>query len=83
MSKPHVLVTGATGHIGFRTLVLALESGYHAHVTTRSKQQWAKIANASSIKPHAESIKFFLVPDMTADDAYDEAIKGVQYVIVS
>lgn len=83
MSITRVLITGATGHIGFRTLVLALQAGYHAHVTTRSEQQWETILNAKSIAPFKDNIAFFTVPDMTAADAYDKAIDGVQAVLVS
>lgn len=82
MARPTILLTGATGHIGFRTLVLALQAGYRVHVTTRSESQWEKIRAAESVKPFATAITFFVVPEIAAERAYDEAIRDVEAVIV-
>ena len=79
--KPTVLITGATGHIGFRTLVFALDAGYRVHVTSRNSDQVERIKKAPSIKHRSDDITFFHVPEMTADDAYVEAMKGADYAI--
>ena len=81
ISKPLVLITGATGHLGFRTLVLALEDGYRARIAVRRLEQADKIKQATSIQPHLDSIEFVEVPDITAPDAYVDAIKGVDFVL--
>ena|ERR1700761_4260451 len=81
MSKDLVLVTGATGHLGFRTLVFTLEHGFRARIALRRLEQAEKIKSASSIKPFLDSIEFVQVPDIIAPNAYDEAVKGVKYVI--
>jgi nucleoside-diphosphate-sugar epimerase len=81
MSKAIVLLTGATGHIGFRTLVLLLQADYAVRIAIRKAEQEDKIRNAKSIQPYSRDIEFILVPDMTAPNAYKTAIEGMQYVI--
>lgn len=81
MSKSLVLITGATGHIGFRTLVLLLQSNYAVRVAIRAAAQEAKIRNAASIEPHAGDVEFVVVPDMAAPNAYKNAVEGAEYII--
>jgi nucleoside-diphosphate-sugar epimerase len=81
MTKPLVLITGATGHIGFRTLVKLLEAGYRARVTSRSLASAEKLKHLPSIKPFAGSIEFIEVPDFLADGAFDTAVKDVEYIL--
>ena len=81
MSTQIVLITGATGHIGFRTLVFALQAGYRVRVALRKLEQADKIKTTASIQPFLDSIEFVQVPDITAADAYSEAIKGVDLVL--
>jgi uncharacterized protein YbjT (DUF2867 family) len=81
MSKPLVLITGATGHLGFRALVFALPTGYRARISLRRQEKSEQIKQATSIQPFLEDIEFAIVPDITKDDAFDEAIKGVEFVI--
>lgn len=81
MSKPLVLITGATGHIGFRTLVFALQAGYRARVSSRRLVQAEALKNAESIKPYLDNLEFVEVPDFLAGNAFDEAVRGVDYVL--
>ena len=81
MSKQLILITGASGHLGFRTLVKALEAGYRTRIALRKLGQADKIKKARSIQPFSEDIEFTEVPDLTAPGAYDEAVTGVTYVI--
>lgn len=81
MSKPLVLITGAAGHIGFRTLVFTLQAGYRARVSSRKLAQAEALRNVESIKPYLDSIEFVEVPDFLANGAFDEAVRGVDYVL--
>jgi nucleoside-diphosphate-sugar epimerase len=81
MSKPLVLITGATGHIGFRTLVFALQAGYRARVSSRKLAQAEALRDAESIKPYLDSIEFVEVPDFLADGAFDDAVRDVDYIL--
>ena len=81
MSKPLVLITGATGHIGFRTLVSALQAGYRARISSRQLAQAQALKGAESIKPYLDSIEFVEVPDILVDGAFDEAVRDVDYIL--
>lgn len=81
MSQQLILITGATGHLGFRTLVLALQAGYRVRVALRKAEQIERIKRTTSVQPYLDSIEFTHVLDITAADAYNEAIRGVDGVI--
>ncbi|KAI9738175.1 MAG: hypothetical protein M1834_008673 [Cirrosporium novae-zelandiae] len=83
MSGNLILVTGGTGHVGFRNIVEALQKGYRIRAAVRHESGIEQIKRAKSIQPYLDNIEFFIVPDILADGAYDEAIKGVDYVLHS
>jgi len=81
MSTPLVLITGASGHLGFRTLVLALETGYRVVATIRKEEQAKKLSSKPSVLPYQDKLTFAVVKDITAPGAFEEAMQGVTYVI--
>ncbi|KAI9666211.1 MAG: hypothetical protein M1821_004146 [Bathelium mastoideum] len=83
MAGDLVLISGATGHLGFRTLVLALEAGYQVRAAIRNESRAQEILETPSIKRlnTGSNLTFVTVPDLTSDGAYDEAVKGVKYII--
>ncbi|OQD91055.1 hypothetical protein PENANT_c001G04080 [Penicillium antarcticum] len=83
MSNNLVLITGGTGHIGFRTLATALKSGYRVRAAIRSESKKNDILSAPSIKALnlTDELSFIIVSDLMIDGAYDEAVKGVDYII--
>ncbi|UKZ72169.1 uncharacterized protein TrAtP1_013108 [Trichoderma atroviride] len=81
MANDLVLLTGATGFIGLRTLVLLLEAGYKVRVAVRNDTGSAKIKAFKPIAPYESQIEFITVPDITLSGAYDDAVKGVKYVV--
>ena len=76
-----VLVTGATGFIGFRTLIETLKAGYHVRAATRNESGIQKIKAARSTQPYLSQLEFVIVPDILKEDAYYEAVKDVDHVI--
>ena len=76
-----VLVTGATGFIGFRTLVETLKAGYRVRAAVRNEGGIQKIKAAGSTQPYLSQLEFVLVPDILKEEAYYEAVKGVDRVI--
>ncbi|KAK3070842.1 hypothetical protein LTR53_009733 [Teratosphaeriaceae sp. CCFEE 6253] len=79
-----VLVTGATGFIGFRTLRYTLEKGYRVRAAVRSEAKGDSIrsnATLANITDLSSKLTFVVVPDITAQGAFDEAVKGVVYVL--
>ena len=79
-----VLITGATGYLGYLVLVEALRAGYRARIAIRSASKLQKVLSAPSIKSlnlQPDQLTSVVVPDMAAPGAYDEAVKGVKYII--
>ncbi|KAM0325183.1 hypothetical protein ACHAQA_007722 [Verticillium albo-atrum] len=79
-----ILLTGATGFIGFRVLVEALKAGYAVRCAVRSSQAIKRILATPSIRalrPNEHQLYWAFVPDMSVPGAYDEAVKGVKYII--
>jgi nucleoside-diphosphate-sugar epimerase len=79
-----VVLTGATGFLGFKILTFALKAGYRVRLVVRSPSKIDKILSAPSIKalnPNSEQLSWAVVPDMTVPGAYDEAVQGAKYVI--
>lgn len=81
MSDKLVLVTGATGMVGFRVLVYVLKAGYFVRTATRSQESYERIAKLAPISEYRSQLSNIIVPDITVPGAYDEAVKGVDYVI--
>ncbi|TVY33980.1 NAD-dependent epimerase/dehydratase [Lachnellula subtilissima] len=83
MSSANLLITGATGFIGFKVLLDALEAGYHVRVAVRSPAGSEALLSNPKIKSlvSGNNVSFVAVPDITQDGAYDEALKGVVYAI--
>lgn len=78
-----VLITGANGHIGFRTVVEALQQGYRVRAAVRNQDKANAVLAAPSIRALNPGPKliFTFVPDILKDGAYDEAVKDVDYII--
>lgn len=67
--------------IGFRTLVFILEAGYNVRAAVRNQAGFDRIASLPSVKNYAAQLTTFIVPDITVPGAYDEAVKGVKYIV--
>lgn len=80
MSGPLVLITGATGHIGFATLALLLKKGYRTRVTSRKLAGAEKLKDLPSLEPYTDQISFVEVPDFMVEGAFDEAVRSVDYI---
>ena len=79
-----VLITGATGHVGSRTLLHVLQAGYDVRVAVRSESKAASVLSRPQIQAlnPGQRLTFTVVPDITAPGAYDEAvIDGVTHII--
>ena len=83
MASKRLLITGATGFVGFKVLLDALEAGYTVRAAVRSRSRSDLILSNPKIKAlgPGDQLSFIEVPDILKDDAYDEALKDVTYVI--
>lgn len=79
-----VLITGASGHIGFRTLIFALKAGYRVRAAVRSSLKADTILTNPTLKAlnlPESALSFVTIADLTAPGAHDDAVKGVTYII--
>jgi nucleoside-diphosphate-sugar epimerase len=81
MANDLVLLTGGTGYLGYLTLIALLKSGYRVRLAVRSASKIARVEAGPSFKALKPSVEWVIVPDMTANGAYDEAVKGVKYIV--
>jgi nucleoside-diphosphate-sugar epimerase len=83
-NKELVVLTGATGFLGFKILTISLKAGYRVRCVVRSQSKIEKVLSAPSIKalnPSSDQLSWATVPDMTVPGAYDDAVQGAKYVI--
>lgn len=78
MSKGLVLVTGANGYIAAKTVEAFLEAGWSVRGTVRSLKSAKPVADA--LHQFADRLTFTEVPVITAPNAFDEAVKGVDVI---
>ncbi|KAK3111767.1 hypothetical protein LTR53_012632 [Teratosphaeriaceae sp. CCFEE 6253] len=78
-----VLITGATGHLGYRTLRFALEYGYTVRAVVRSEAKADKVRDSAALKAMKKDAKlsFVVIPDFLVPGAFDEAVRDVKYII--
>lgn len=83
MQDSHVLITGATGYIGFKVLLKALKAGYRARCAVRSQQKADVLLQNPALKKldPREKLSFVIVPDISAPGAYEEAVDGISYIL--
>lgn len=76
-----VLVTGATGYIGSHVVEELIAAGYKVRGTSRTSEKAQYLVdyiNKTFGNGHLEVVE---VPDMVAEGAYDEAVKGVSGIV--
>lgn len=83
MARDLVLITGATGFLGFRVLIKTLEQGYQVRAAVRNEAKATIVSSNATLKAlnRSSQLSFVTVPDFLASGAFDEAIQGVKYVI--
>lgn len=67
--------------VGFRILVDALQRGFKVRAAVRNEKGIDKLQSHPLISPNQSNLEFVIVPDITLDCAYDDAVKGISAVI--
>ena len=67
--------------IGFRVLVQLLEAGYQVCAAVRTAAGFEKIKALKPTAPYSAQLTHIVVPDITVPGAYNDAVKGVKYVV--
>lgn len=82
MANDLVLLTGATGFIGFATLRATLTHGFKVRAAVRSKEKAERVRSNPALKDvKSDQLEFVIVPDFLVEGAFDEAVKGVKFII--
>ncbi|KAL6866876.1 NAD(P)-binding protein [Trichoderma novae-zelandiae] len=79
-----LLITGVTGFIGFKTLVVALERGYAVRAVVRNDQHISQLAAKSQLisESHKRGIlDFVVIHDFLASDRWSAALDGITSII--
>lgn len=79
-SKP-ILVTGASSFVAIHTMIQLLEQGYKVRGTVRSSSKEAEVRETISKFVQANDRLEILPADLEQDSGWDEAMKGVEYVL--
>ncbi|KAG8156921.1 hypothetical protein KVR01_013143 [Diaporthe batatas] len=77
--KGIILVTGATSFVGTHVIKQFLQNGYHVRGQARSESSAKRIYKA--FPDAGDALTTVIVPDITAANAFDEAVKDVAGVI--
>jgi len=72
-----VLVTGVNGYIGSHIADQLLEAEYRVRGTTRSAEKVKGLSVLWEQKYGPNKIEFVVVPEMSKEGAFDDAVKGV------
>lgn len=77
-----VLITGGTGWVGSHIVDQALQHGLKVRLAIRSEEKAKGLIEGLRSKHGKDApIETTIVKDFNADDAYDQAVKGVQGII--
>ncbi|KAI3321799.1 NAD(P)-binding protein [Xylariaceae sp. AK1471] len=80
-----ILITGATGLVGFRILLAALTAGYKVRYAVRSEKKAQVVSTNPAIQKlpiiDRDSLSSVIIPDFTVDGAFDSALRGITHII--
>jgi len=75
-----ITLTGITGFVGMRIAAQALSDGHHVRATVRKRQQGETVRSLISREAPTDKLAF-VQADLLADEGWDEALAGADYVI--
>ncbi|MFF1400582.1 NAD-dependent epimerase/dehydratase family protein [Streptomyces sp. NPDC058287] len=76
-----VLVTGGTGYVGGWCIVELLQRGYRVRTTVPSHGREQAVSDAVATQVDADGRLEFAIADLTTDEGWEAAVKGVDYVL--
>jgi nucleoside-diphosphate-sugar epimerase len=83
MTGRTLLLTGATGLIGFQILLDALKADHIVRAVVRSPEKKARLLQHASIKEAAscQRLGFAIITDFSSPQAWGAALEGIDFVI--
>ncbi|KAF2023699.1 NAD(P)-binding protein [Setomelanomma holmii] len=79
--KEVVLLTGASGFVGFKTLLTALQAGYNVRAVIRKIEQAETLRTHPKVAPYSDQLAFATVPALTDHGAFDHVLFDVVAVL--
>ncbi|WP_046729241.1 NAD-dependent epimerase/dehydratase family protein [Streptomyces humi] len=76
-----VLVTGGTGYVGGWCIAELLHRGYRVRTTVRDHGREQAVRDAVATQVDADDRLEFAIADLTADEGWDAAVRGVDFVL--
>ncbi|MFB7755822.1 NAD-dependent epimerase/dehydratase family protein [Streptomyces sp. NPDC056121] len=76
-----VPVTGGTGYVWGWCVVELLQRGYRVRITVPSHSREQAVSDAVAAQVDADGRLEFAIADLTADEGWEAAVKGVDYVL--
>lgn len=76
-----VLVTGGSGYVAGWCIVELLQRGYRVRTTVRSHGKEQAVSEAVATQADTGGRLEFAIADLTADEGWDAAVKGVDHVL--
>lgn len=76
-----VLVTGGTGYVGGWCVAELLRRGYRVRTTVRGHGKEQAMRDAVGTQVDAQDRLEFAIADLTADEGWDAAVSGVDFVL--
>ncbi|EJF56384.1 D-lactaldehyde dehydrogenase [Dichomitus squalens LYAD-421 SS1] len=78
-----ILITGANGFIGLWVIRLLLQRGYSVRAAVRSADKGENLLKTitAKIPEQAQNVEYIVVPDITAEHAFDEAVRGIVGIV--
>ncbi|EPE35749.1 NAD(P)-binding Rossmann-fold containing protein [Glarea lozoyensis ATCC 20868] len=81
MAGDLILITGVSGFIGFKTLILALESGFTVRAVIRKSEQAAKLESHNRVAPHKGNLQWVVIPNLSDTHSFDKHLTGVTGIL--
>ncbi|KAJ7149106.1 NAD(P)-binding protein [Mycena filopes] len=78
ISSGKVLVSGANGYVAVWVVRTLLEEGFSVRGAVRSADKGKHLTNRFA--SHGDKFELVVVPDITQDGAFDDAVKGVDAI---
>ncbi|KAF3404436.1 hypothetical protein DPV78_003215 [Talaromyces pinophilus] len=81
MAGDLILITGVSGFVGFKTLILALEAGFSVRAVIRKAEQATKLQSHARVAPHLDNLKWVVIPDLADTHSFDLHLAGVTGIL--
>lgn len=76
-----IFLTGASGLVGNRCLLHALQAGYHVLASVCSQSKADAVRRSMGKLANASNLSFVEIPDMTAAGVFDHPVRTADYVV--